>query len=175
MGDNWDDSDDDWDVDDDELDAKLGIKKPANDFDDEEDLALKEKRAADAAAQESLKKKGAALAEKKAAEKAQQEELELARKAMELEAEMESKMSVDERRALERQRVEEADNALTDDLFGAVESQSKKGATSANNDKIVLKDMKDHIKFAKKCAEALKVSAAAHNMYKYYILYCHHV
>ena len=51
MGDNWDDSDDDWDVDDDELDAKLGIKKPANDFDDEEDLALKEKRAADAAAQ----------------------------------------------------------------------------------------------------------------------------
>ena len=47
MADNWDDSDDEWDVDYDALDAKLGITQEGNDFDDEEDLALKEKAAAD--------------------------------------------------------------------------------------------------------------------------------
>ena len=159
MTDNWDDSDDEWDVDDDALDAKLGLKKdePANDFDDEEDLAVEEKAAADKLSQVELKKKGSALAAKKEADKARQEELEIARKAMELEAEMEENMTPDERRALERKRIEEADNALTDDLFGGVEALSVSKKAQQAGDKVVMKDMKDHMRHARKVAECLKV------------------
>mmetsp|Transcript_80164 Transcript_80164/g.120485 ORF Transcript_80164/g.120485 Transcript_80164/m.120485 type:complete len:253 (-) Transcript_80164:248-1006(-) len=155
MTDNWDDSDDEWDVDDDALDAKLGLKK--DDFADEEDLAVKEKEAADKARQTELKKKGSALQAKKQAEKDKAEELEIARKAMELEAEMEANMSPEERRALERQRIEDADHELTDDLFGGVEKLSvqSKGAQQAG-DKVVMKDMKDHMKHARKVAECMK-------------------
>ena len=162
MTDNWDDdSDDDWDVDDDALDAKLGLnkKQEAPKFDDEEDLAVKEKLAADKARQENLKKKGSALAAKKQAEKEQAEELEIARKAMELEAEMEAKMTPDERARLERQRIEEADHALTDDLFGGVDKLSVSGkAAQMPGDKVVMKDMKDHMKHARKVAECMRVS-----------------
>ena len=86
MADNWDDSDDDdWDVDDDALDAKLGITKteePANNFDDEEDLALTEKAEQERLAKISLKKKGSALAARKQAEKDRADDLEIARKAL---------------------------------------------------------------------------------------------
>ena len=159
MGDNWDDDDDEWDVDDDALDAKLGIKKdePAANFDDEEDLAVTEKAAQDKAKQADLKKKGSALAAKKEAERERAEELEIARKAMELEAEMEAKMTPDERRALERKRIEEADNALTDDLFGAVDKMTVSKTQNAG-DKVVMKDLKDHMKHARKVADCLKVS-----------------
>lgn len=161
MTDNWDDSDDEWDVDDDALDAKLGIKKAgAGGFEDEEDLAVKEKQATDKASQAELKKKGSAMAAKKRDEKDRKEELELAIKAMELEAEMEANMSPEERRTLERQRVEDADNALTDDLFGAVDNSKAKSAaiTAAQaGDKVVMKDLKDHMKHARKCGECLKV------------------
>ena len=160
MTDNWDDSDDDWDVDDDALDAKLGLSKPAaNNFDDEEDLALTEKAAADKANKDALKKKGSALAAKKKAEEERQLEIEIARKELEYQAEMEAKMTPDELRAMERRRVEEADNALTDDLFGAVEKMTmdaKKGDQSGG-DKLVLKDMKDHMKHARKVAACMKV------------------
>lgn len=158
MGDNWDD-DDDWDVDDDALDAKLGIKKEEEEtpnFDEEEDLTLTQKAADEKAKQENLKKKGSALAAKKQAEKDRQEELEIARKAMEMEAELEAKMSPDERRALERQRIEEADHALTDDLFGAVDKMTISKTTAAG-DKVVMKDVKDHMKHARKVAACLKV------------------
>jgi len=165
MTDNWDDSDDDWDVDDDALDAKLGLAKPAaNNFDDEEDLALTEKAAADKASKEALKKKGSALAAKKKAEEERQLEIELARKELEYQAEMEAKMTPDELRAMERRRVEEADNALTDDLFGAVEKMTidaKKGDQTAG-DKLVLKDMKDHMKHARKVATCLKDHGKVH-------------
>lgn len=147
MTDNWDDSDDDWDIDDDALDAKLGISKPpANNFDDEEDLALVEKRAAEKAKQDELKKKGSALAAKKRAEEERKLEMEAARKELEYQAELEAKMTPDELRALQRKRVEEADNALTDDLFGAVEKMTVGGKQGAaqGSDKLVLKDMKDH-------------------------------
>lgn len=165
MTDNWDDSDDDWDVDDDALDAKLGLAKEpeTSNFDDEEDLALTEKAAADKAAKETLKKKGSALAAKKKQEEERKLELEIARKELEYQAEIESKMSPDELRALERQRVEEADNALTDDLFGAVDKMTvsgKQAAAQQAGDKVVMKDMKDHMKHARKVAECLKVSRA---------------
>lgn len=161
MADNWDDDgEDEWDVDDDALDAKLGLAKDeGGNWDDEEDLAVKEKEAQDKLKQADLKKKGSALHAKKQAEKDRLEELEIARKAMELEAELEAKMTPDERRALERKRVEEADNALTDDLFGAVEKMNVGAKTQDAGDKVVMKDLKDHMKHARKVAECMKVSA----------------
>ncbi len=170
MSGNWDDSDDDWDQSDDELDARLGLLNTNNDtteakkapvFDDEEeDLAVIEAKQADAANQESLRSKGKALAKKKKAEEDRKEEEELARKAMELEAEMEANMTIDERRELEKKRVEEADNALTDDLFGAVEGvKSGPGSTGmAAGDTVKMTDLKDHLKHARKVAQCLKVS-----------------
>lgn len=163
MADNWDD-DDEWDADDDVLDAKLGIAKPKNDWEDEEDLAVSEKAAEDKVRQVELKKKGSALQAKKLAEKEQQEELEIARKAMEIEAEMEANMTPEERQLLERQRIEEADHALTDDLFGAVDKMgisNKDAQPQAAGDKVVMKDLKDHMKHARKVAECMKVSQAA--------------
>lgn len=162
MTDNWDDDEDDWDADDDEIDKKLGLAKtePLNDFDEEEDLALKEKREADAAALAENKKKGTALLAKKRAEADKQEELELARRAMELEAEAEANMTPDELRAFKRMQIEEADNALTDDLFGGVEAVKSKGAAAASaaGDKLVLKDLPSHLKHARKVASAMRVS-----------------
>lgn len=161
MADNWDD-DDEWDADDDDaIDAKLGIKKEEStnkDWEDEEDLAVQEKAAEDKMRQVELKKKGSALQAKKLAEKEQQEELEIARKAMELEAEMEANMSPEERQLLERQRIEEADHALTDDLFGAVDKMSVTGSKepASAGDKVVMKDLKDHMKHARKVAECMK-------------------
>lgn len=165
MSDNWDDSDDDWDASDDELDAKLGLNtgSSAPEFDDdEEDLALIEKQKREAAQQESLRSKGKALAAKKKAEADRLEEEELARKAMELEAEMEANMTIDERKELERKRVEDADNALTDDLFGAVEGVRSGPGTGGGSamgagDTVKMTDLKDHLKHARKVAQCLKV------------------
>lgn len=165
MTDNWDDSDDEWDADDAEIDKKLGLVKnedvPA--FDDEEDLALKEKEAAEKAQQADLKKKGAALAARKEAEAAKAEELEVARKAMELEAEAEANMTPDQLRAFKRMQIEAADNALTDDLFGGggVDGPKGKGAAVAAGDNLVLKDLPSHLKHARKCANAMRVRLCA--------------
>jgi translation initiation factor 3 subunit J len=159
MTDNWDDSDDEWDVDDDALDAKLGLAKPADKFDDEEDLALKEKAASDMETKDTMKKKGSAFAAKRKEDEDRKLEIEMARKELEYQAELEAKMSPDELRKLERRRVEEADHALTDDLFGAVDKMTVSGkeASQQAGDKVVLKDMKDHMKHARKVAESLQV------------------
>ena len=170
MADSWDDgSDDDWDVNDDDLNARLGLKKVGQAlpmFDDEEDLALKEKAVAENVQQQELKKKGTALMQKKADEQARKEAEELARKVVELEAEMEANMSPDERRAYERNRVEEADNALTNDLFGAVEAKTvhvaAAGAAGGSSDVLVLKDIKDHLKHARKVAAAIREHGKTH-------------
>lgn len=164
MADNWDDSDDEWDVDDDDLDARLGLKKEeqaAPTFDDEEDLAVKERAAAKAAEHETLKKKGTALAAKKAAEKERLEEIELAKKAMELEAEQEASLSPAELKALKQRQVEEADNALTDDLFGGGSGAAKVAASGAGG-ALVLKDIKDHLKHARRVADAFKDHGKVH-------------
>lgn len=170
----WDDSDDDWDKSDDELDARLGLLNnnepaPAPKFDDEEeDLAVIEKSRQDKAQHASLRSKGKALAAKKKAEEDRKEEEELARKAMELEAEMEANMTIDERRALERRKVEEADNALTDDLFGAVENARSGpgtvggGKAMAAGDTVKMTDLKDHLKHARKVAQCLKGHGKIH-------------
>lgn len=164
----WDDSDDDWDKSDDEddLDKRLGLAKiddkapPA--FDDEdEDLTLKDK-AADAKANEKLlKSKGSALSKKKEADAAAKEEIELARKAMLLEAEMEANMTPDERRQMERDREEADAKAMADDLFGGVDDGPKgavgtSGKAMMSGDKVVMKDLKDHLRHAKKVGECIQ-------------------
>ena len=170
MGDNWDDgSDDDWDVDDDDLDKRLGIAKQEDvpDFADEEDLAIKEKEEAEKANFEHLKKKGTALAQKKAEEQKRLEELEIARKAMELEAEAEANMSPEELKAFKQRQIEEADHAITDDLFGAAEAAkgsdaAKTAAAMAAGGNLQLKDAKDHLKHARSVATAMKKHGKIH-------------
>ena len=176
MADTWGDEDDndEWDVDDDELDAKLALNSAGMTsssvatpkFDDEEDLALVEREKVAKQTNAELKKKGNALFEKKAAEKARFEEEEIAKKAMEYENELEANMSPEELRALERQRVEEADNSLTNDLFGATINDGGVGAgkqlAPGIGDKVVLNDMKDHLKYARKVAESLKSHGKIH-------------
>jgi translation initiation factor 3 subunit J len=177
MASNWDDgSDDEWDVSDDDLDKRLGLQSKKPDvatssssvpkFDDEEDLAVKEKLEQDRVQHADLKKKGNALAERKRAEKERQDELDIARRAMELELEENDKLTPDERRMLEQRRIEDADHALTDDLFGADSGRQGAGgatigggaAAAGNDDILVLKDLKDHLKHARKVAECLRKS-----------------
>ena len=110
---------------------------------------------AEALAKVQLKKKGTALQQKKDREAAQKLEEEVARKAMSLEAEMESNMTPDERRALEKKRVEDADLDSAMDLFGGVDDGGKKaggggGKSQGAGDTVVLKDLKDHLKHASK-------------------------
>lgn len=168
MADTWDDSDDDWDKseDEDELDKRLGLAKiddapPV--FDDEEDLTLKEKERNAKADKLILKTKGSALAKKKAADAAAKEELELARKAMAMEAEMEANMTPDERRLMEREREEADAQAMADDLFGGVDAVASgpmggPGKAMMSGDKVVMKDLKDHLRHAKKVGECIQVS-----------------
>lgn len=162
MTDNWDDSEDEWDASDDELDARLGLNKlSTNDaaFDEEEDLAVKEKALAEKANLSDLKKKGTALQAKKREEQERAEEEELARKTMEMEAEMEANMTPEELKALKQKQVEDADHALTDDLFGGVDSGPSVKVAAAD-DTVVLVDLKDHLKHARKVSTAIKVRLA---------------
>ena len=66
-------------------------------------------------------------------------------------------MTIDERKALERKRIEDADNALTEDLFGGMSDGGKKSAGAADNSAaLVFKDLKDVLKHAKKVGAALR-------------------
>mmetsp|Transcript_4547 Transcript_4547/g.9928 ORF Transcript_4547/g.9928 Transcript_4547/m.9928 type:complete len:261 (-) Transcript_4547:1936-2718(-) len=169
MADNWDDdSDDDWDVDDDALDAKLGLNKSepeaVNKFDDEEDLALKEKAEQEKLNNVALKKKGSALAAKKQAEKDRSDDIEIARKALELEAQLEANMTIDERKLMQRKREEEAELAMMGDAFGggvADGGAGRRGSQQAG-DKVIMKDMKDHMKHARKVADCMKIHGKIH-------------
>lgn len=167
MSDNWDDSDDDWNNDDDELDARLN-KLGVNDapkFDDEEDLAVKDKEKKDKQVTVELKKKGNALMDKKRAEQDRKDEEEIARKTMELEAEMEANMTPDELRKMKRQQIEDSDNALTDDLFGGIDNKVVMKSTAAQGSNVlVLKDLKDHLKHARKVATVIKVCSWFHDV-----------
>ena len=177
MADTWgDDSDDDWDNDDDDddLDARLNKMNVAAGeksdsvpkFDDEEDLAKIEKAREDQIQQVELKKKGSALVARKQADMDRKEAEELARKAVEMEAEMEAQMDPEELKKLKRQQIEEADNALTDDLFGMVDNISKPVPAQAAGDKVVMKDLVDHLKHARKVAACLKVSIGVCKVWK---------
>jgi len=179
MADNWEDSGDDWDNssdDDEELDKRLGLinvgnaNTGKNKFDDEEDLAVKEKEQRERNAKQTVRTKGNSLASKKAEEKERLEEEDLARKVMEIESNMEENMTSDERRLLEKKRVEESDNALTDDLFSGLDNvRSKSDSGSAGGGKkanagdiVIMKDLKDHLKHARKIGQCVKQHEKTH-------------
>merc|ERR1711982_300325 len=166
----WDNSDDDdWDNSDDDLDERLGLtntkkeEKKAPVFDDEEeDLAIIEKNKKAKEQNAMLKTKGNALAEKKRLEQERKQEEEIARKAMEMELERESKMTPEERRLLAKEREEAAAEQQIGDLFGGVDVQRKPVSDSKNEDKIVLKDYKDYLKHARNTATAMKNHGKIH-------------
>lgn len=170
MADNWDDSDDDaWDASDDELEARLNslnvkeeVASPAANFDDDEDLAVKERLEQEEKKKAVLKAKGSALAKKKAEAAARAEEEEIAKQVLAMEAEMESNMTAEQRRKLEQERIEQADNALTDDLFGGVGDAGANKKGSAAGDKLVLKDLADHLKHARKVGACVKGHGKPH-------------
>jgi translation initiation factor 3 subunit J len=140
---------------------KVGLGDDAPKFDDEEDLAVSEKARLEKVATQELKKKGNALTAKKQAEQDRKDEEEIARKAMELEAEMEASMTPDELRTMKRRQIEEADNALTDDLFGGIDNKVSAANSAAvgggAGGPLVLKDLKDHLKHARKVSTVIKV------------------
>ena len=169
MPDAWDDDTSDagsdaWDVESDDaaLEAKLGLNKASatasSVFDDEEDLAKKEKAAEENRSKAILKTKGKALAAKKAAEVERAEEEELARKVMELEMEHEAKLTAEERKLLERRRIEESDASIANDLFGGVDERPRSVANQPAGDVVKMVDLKDHLKYAKKIGTCIKVS-----------------
>lgn len=166
MADNWDEgSDDDWDVSDDDIDKRLNkLNGPGGVAEEEEDLALKERELEEKAKSQELRVRGNALAAKKAAENARIEEEEIARKAVELEAEAEANLSPEELRLHKQRLIEEADNALTDDLFGNTGNIKEGNAAAAGSaaDALVLKDMKDHLKHARKIAQAMQQHGKIH-------------
>lgn len=99
----------------------------------------------------------------KALEEARKEELELAKKAMALEAEMEANMTSEERRQLQREREEADAKAMADDLFGGVDDRKSAGGAGGpggmmkSGDKVVMNDLKDHLRHAKKVGECIQV------------------
>ena len=83
---------------------------------------------------------------------------------MALEAEMEANMTPEERRQLQRDREEADAKAMADDLFGGVDDRKSAGAVGApggvmnSGDKVVMADLKDHLRHAKKIGECIQVS-----------------
>lgn len=164
--DNWDDgSDDDWDKAGDDLalpEPPTAASGGAAAWDDEdEDLAVVEKRNAAAAAETEFKKKGSALMLKKELEAEQAMELELAMKAMKMEAEIEANMTPDERRALARQREEAEAAKMADDLFGGGGMDGGVGKVGAGTaqaatDTVVMTDLKEYLKHARKVGATMK-------------------
>merc|ERR1712113_238309 len=83
----------------------------------------------------------------------------------ELEAEMESKMTPQELREQQLKRAEEADNALTDDLFGMPEKPGREmvgGKVMEAGESVKMVDLKDHLKHARKVSQCLKGHGKIH-------------
>jgi len=156
-----DDSDDEWDIEsDDELDARLGLTKPKEE--EEIDLTIIENEKAAKEQKTVLKAKGNALAEKKRLEEKRKEEEEIARKVMELELERENNMTSDERILLQREREAEFAGEQIDDLFGEVDDRRPVTVKKSVDSEIVLKDLKDHLKYARKVSQAMKNHGKIH-------------
>ncbi|CAM9655845.1 unnamed protein product, partial [Ectocarpus fasciculatus] len=98
-------------------------------------------------------KMSAAKAAKSAAEKD-------ARIAAELETRLQLGETAEQRRLRERNRVEEADNDLTEDLFGGGGAQGQGAGGGLSG--LALKNMQDHVKLAIELAERMDSSKPAH-------------
>ncbi|CAM9648000.1 unnamed protein product [Scytosiphon promiscuus] len=99
-------------------------------------------------------KMSAAKAAKSAAEKD-------ARIAAELETRLQMGETAEQRRLRERNRVEEADNDLTEDLFGGG-GGAKGGGGGSGLSGLALKNMQDHVKLALELSERMEASKPAH-------------
>eukprot|EP00804_Cyclotella_cryptica_P010673 CCRYP_005468-RC/>CCRYP_005468-RC protein AED:0.21 eAED:0.21 QI:570/0.85/0.75/1/0.14/0/8/2015/178 len=81
---------------------------------------------------------------------------------MALEAEMEANMTPEERRQLMREREEADAKAMTADLFGGVDDGKAgavvggPGGVMMSGDRVVMKDLKDHLRHAKKVGECIQ-------------------
>ncbi|CAN0418464.1 unnamed protein product [Pylaiella littoralis] len=98
-------------------------------------------------------KMSAAKAAKSAAEKD-------ARIAAELETRLQLGETAEQRRLRERNRVEEADNDLTEDLFGGGSAGGSGGGSGLSG--LALKSMQDHVKLAIELSERMEASKPAH-------------
>ncbi|CAM9167343.1 unnamed protein product [Ascophyllum nodosum] len=94
-----------------------------------------------------------------AAKAAKAESEKEARIAAELEARLQLSETAEQRRLRERNRVEEADNELTDDLFGG--GADKRGVNGGIAG-LSLKNMQDHVKLAIELSEKMESSKPAH-------------
>jgi len=144
MGDEWDD--DEWDVDDSQLDSLN-----AQEDEEEEDLAVKEAELAKKLEAVELKKKGNARLQKEEEAKTKALEAKAAKKALALEAELEANMSPTERARLEEERAaDDAMEAFGGPTVGNLGADKYAGA----GDKVVLKDLKDHLKVRRSAVNA---------------------
>ncbi|CAM9934099.1 unnamed protein product, partial [Laminaria digitata] len=82
-----------------------------------------------------------------------------ARIAAELEARLQLGETAEQRRLRERNRVEEADNDLTEDLFGGAGGGRGAGGGLSS---LALKSMQDHVKLAIELSEIMGASKPAH-------------
>merc|ERR1712238_335725 len=100
----------------------------------------------------------------KQAEKGRAEDLAIARKALELEADMEANMTIDERKLMKKRRQEEAETEMMGDAFGGRFTSSSAGLKGAQlaGDTVILKDIKVHMKHARKVADAMKDHGKIH-------------
>jgi translation initiation factor 3 subunit J len=96
---------------------------------------------------------------------------------MELEAEMEANMTPEERRQLQREREEADAKAMANDLFGGVDDVNAGGGgvggggkVMQSGDKVVMVDLKDHLRHAKKIGECVQVSCGV-SVHCRYIMY----
>merc|ERR1711966_240775 len=113
--------------------AKIDATAPPAFADEEEDLTIKEKEADERANQKVNKAKGSALAKK------------------------EANMSPEERRKAALEREERDGEALADALFGGpVKPAGDRGKAMASGDKVVMKDLKDPLRHAKKVGECIQ-------------------
>lgn len=89
---------------------------------------------------------------------------------MELENEMESNMTPEERRILQKKRVEESGIALAEDLFGGADfdkdtgkdTSGPRGTAMNAGDTVKMTDLKDHLKHAKRVAQCIKGHGKVH-------------
>ena len=81
-------------------------------------------------------------------------------------------MTPEERRQKEKEREEADAKAMADDLFGGVDDRSMNKVSGApgqammSGDKVVMKDLKDHLRHAKKVGECIQVSFVGHDQTK---------
>merc|ERR1712003_97709 len=71
-------------------------------------------------------------------------------------------MTIEERRIAQRKKEEEADDAAGDAFGGGISGGGVGAGGQMAGDKVIMKDMKDHMKHARKVADAMKDHGKIH-------------